>query len=138
MEKRCPTCKKIKTAEKFYKNKTIPGGLDRYCIECKKAKHHKVIQHDGRDRFVYIISHPKFLGWVKLGRAVDPLDRIKQYQTGCPFREYKLEFFMKVKDQRFYEKYFEEHFEHKNEWFKMEVDSAISILQLLFERENKN
>lgn len=41
--------------------------------------------------FVYVISHPNFPSYVKIGRACDPIARLANYQTGCPMRAYKLE-----------------------------------------------
>lgn len=41
------------------------------------------------DGFVYVIHHPQLVG-VKIGRAFDPASRLRNYQTGCPQRAYKL------------------------------------------------
>lgn len=40
--------------------------------------------------FVYVISHPLFTDYVKIGRAFDPDARLRGYQTGCPLRQYAL------------------------------------------------
>ncbi len=40
--------------------------------------------------FVYIITHPAFPGYVKIGRAFDAEQRTRQYQTHCPTRSYEL------------------------------------------------
>ena len=40
--------------------------------------------------FVYVITHPAFPGYVKIGRAYNPESRLRQYQTGCPHRGYEL------------------------------------------------
>ncbi len=40
--------------------------------------------------FVYVITHPAFPDYVKIGRAFDPKSRLKGYQTGCPHRGYEL------------------------------------------------
>lgn len=42
--------------------------------------------------FVYVITHPAFPEYVKIGRAFDPESRLSGYQTGCPRRDYKLHF----------------------------------------------
>ncbi len=42
-----------------------------------------------RQGFVYIITHPRLKG-VKVGRAYDPTNRVRGYQTGCPERAYRL------------------------------------------------
>ncbi len=45
-----------------------------------------------RRGFVYVITHPSWPGYVKIGRAFDPEERLKGYQTGCPLRQYKLNY----------------------------------------------
>ena len=50
-----------------------------------------------RNGFVYIISHPRMDG-VKIGRAYDPEARTNAYQTGCPYRQYKLEYAVYFED----------------------------------------
>lgn len=42
-----------------------------------------------REGFVYVITHPRIDG-VKIGRAFNPEERLKGYQTGCSRREYQL------------------------------------------------
>ena len=44
-----------------------------------------------KDGVVYVITHPRLEG-VKIGRAFDPISRLKNYQTGCPNREYQLSY----------------------------------------------
>jgi hypothetical protein len=44
-----------------------------------------------KDGVLYIISHPRMDGY-KIGRAFDADSRLNHYQTGCPRREYKLEY----------------------------------------------
>lgn len=36
MSKRCPRCKKAKSEDQFYKNRSKKDGLRTYCIECEK------------------------------------------------------------------------------------------------------
>ena len=49
---------------------------------------------------VYIITNPAWDGWVKVGMAVDAMDRIKNYQTSSPFRDYTLLYSYEVNDRR--------------------------------------
>ena len=49
---------------------------------------------------VYIITNPAWEGWVKVGMAVDAMDRIKNYQTSSPFRDYTLLYSYEVNDRR--------------------------------------
>ena len=36
--KRCPSCSEIKPADRFGRNKSLPGGLSFYCRDCSRAK----------------------------------------------------------------------------------------------------
>jgi len=47
-------------------------------------------EHTEKRGFVYVITHPAFPGYVKIGRAFDPEARLRGYQTGCPHRAYEL------------------------------------------------
>ena len=39
---------------------------------------------------VYILTNPAWEGWVKVGMAVDAVDRTGNYQTSSPYRDYEL------------------------------------------------
>ena len=53
---------------------------------------------------VYIIYNPAFEGWFKVGCALDANDRLKQYQTSSPFRDYEIAFFESFDDRKAAEK----------------------------------
>ena len=55
---------------------------------------------DSAEGQVYIITNPAWDGWVKVGMAVDAMDRIKNYQTSSPFRDYTLLYSYEVNDRR--------------------------------------
>jgi hypothetical protein len=89
--------------------------------------------------FVYIISHPRFNGYIKIGRAFDPESRLRGYQTGCPERAYQLD----------YAVYFEDCHQVENdihallsdsraqgEWFAMPQHVAVNIIDNFRECEN--
>ncbi|WP_072338944.1 GIY-YIG nuclease family protein [Devosia enhydra] len=40
--------------------------------------------------YVYVITHPHFPGWVKVGQTNDPRRRLSSYNTGDPDRGYHL------------------------------------------------
>ena len=40
--------------------------------------------------YVYLIENPAWVGWLKIGMAIDAEDRCNKYQTGSPFRDYEL------------------------------------------------
>jgi len=70
---------------------------------------------------VYIMISPSYKHWVKIGMAVDAEDRLKQFQTGSPYRDYKLVYTKDVEDRREAEKIAhkicEEFCIRKGEWF---------------------
>jgi hypothetical protein len=87
-----------------------------------------------REGFVYIITNPAFPGYVKVGRALDPEDRLASFQTGDPLRRYKLEGYRYSKDR-----YAAEQSVHAalrpwwagGEWFLVNTKDAIRALELI-------
>mgnify|MGYP003631841439 FL=1 len=87
---------------------------------------------------VYIITNPAWDGWVKVGMAVDAMDRIKNYQTSSPFRDYTLLYSYEVNDRRAGEAAaharLAKECDNINEWFRL--PSAIAnelILEVIHE-----
>lgn len=81
--------------------------------------------------YLYIITHPKFPGWIKLGRTSNLASRLTTYNTGCPFKEYKYEYYIEILLPVIYN--VEQHFKinvHSNgyEWFEISVDDAIKLI----------
>lgn len=81
--------------------------------------------------YLYIITHPKFSGWIKLGRTNNLANRLNTYNTGCPFKEYKYEYYIEISQQIIYN--VEQHFKiniHSNgyEWFEISVENAIKLI----------
>ena len=81
---------------------------------------------------VYIITNPAWEGWVKVGMAVDAMDRLNSYQTSCPFRDYVLYYSYETKDRRKAESEahskLDEKFERRKEWFRCTPEEAIEVL----------
>jgi hypothetical protein len=84
--------------------------------------------------FVYIITHPSWPEFVKIGRAYNPDSRLEGYQTGCPRRCYRLEHSVYFEDCHFAER--EIHvrlgtYRQCGEWFRVTRDKAYhTIIQL--------
>lgn len=70
--------------------------------------------------YFYIISNPSFPEMYKLGFSLDCVDRLKQYQTYCPHRDFKLEFYLAVSNARQVERLVMHILGERmqNEWFK--------------------
>jgi len=86
---------------------------------------------------VYIMCNPSFPGWVKVGMAVDSKDRLKQYQTSSPYRDYEIVKSYKVSDRREAESKAHnaltlEGRGRKGEWFYMGSTVAVDELDKLF------
>ena len=81
---------------------------------------------------VYIITNKAWNGWVKVGMAVDAEDRLKNYQTSSPFRDYVLYYSYNTDDRRKAESKahsrLEQLFERNNEWFKCTPQEAKGVL----------
>jgi len=81
---------------------------------------------------VYIIVNPAFPGWCKVGMAVDAEDRLKQYQTSSPYRDYELIKAYNTDDRREAEKaahdLLAKSHERKGEWFYIQHPVATEIL----------
>ena len=81
---------------------------------------------------VYIITNKAWDGWVKVGMAVDAEDRLKNYQTSSPFRDYVLYYSYNTDDRRKAESnahsILEQLFERNNEWFKCTPQEAKGVL----------
>lgn len=89
---------------------------------------------------VYIIVNPAFPGWCKVGMAVDAEDRLKQYQTSSPYRDYELIKTYDTDDRRTAEKAAHEllaqSHERKGEWFYIQHPVATEILEEYFNENN--
>ena len=81
---------------------------------------------------IYLISNPAWDGWLKVGRAMSVPDRLKVFQTGSPYRDYKVEYAIAVEDaphiEKLLHKELKNKYRSKYEWFKLDVSDALNIL----------
>lgn len=89
---------------------------------------------------IYIMVNPAYPGWCKVGMAIDAEDRVNQFQTGSPFRDYKLFKFFETENRRESEK--QAHYilqekidDRRGEWFHINPEDAEKILTEFFEKE---
>ena len=89
---------------------------------------------------VYILYSPAYPSWVKVGMAVDAEDRLKQFQTGSPYRDYILVKAYDTEDRRKAEsevhKLLEKTHARKNEWFVIAALVAKEILDGYFDENS--
>lgn len=73
-------------------------------------------------KFVYVISHPKFEGHYKVGIAKDVKARLNSYQTSDPERQFQLRHSVQTPHFRELERYIHSKFENKYEWVSGRLD----------------
>jgi len=126
--------------QKQYKCKTCDGIVGRQNYLKRKARQlfdYSIKSFSKiKDGYVYAITNPAWEGWVKIGMAVDAEDRCSAYQTSSPFRDYKIETSVTVKDRRKAEA--EAHKKAKKiarqtmgEWFNMPIEEVKNIIKEL-------
>ena len=79
-------------------------------------------------KYVYIISHPKQLGY-KVGIAKDYKSRLNSYQTGDRDRNYKLEYYFLTPYFRETEKHIHKKFNADGEWVEGDLEKIIKEIE---------
>ena len=90
---------------------------------------------DRLKKYVYIISHPKFKGYYKVGIAKDYKTRLNSYQTSDPDRAYKMEYFYLTPHFRETEKYIHNLFDNKFEWIKGNLKDIVQKIENYKDKE---
>mgnify|MGYP000586049724 CR=1 FL=1 len=85
---------------------------------------------DNHDEGVYLIEHEH--GYIKIGRSVNPVQRISTLETACPY-ELHLMGFIKTNDApqleaRLHEKY--ETYQKSGEWYNLPTRAKIHLIKL--------
>tara|TARA_B110000908_G_scaffold2844_1_gene3911 strand:+ start:2931 stop:3470 length:540 start_codon:yes stop_codon:yes gene_type:complete len=89
---------------------------------------------------VYLITNDAWPEWIKVGKAGDAEDRLKNYQTSDPFRAYKLEHSITIENRHTGEVKAHKALEalsedRKNEWFKVDLTIAVRCIEALNEHK---
>ena len=79
-------------------------------------------------KFVYVISHPSYIGEYKVGIAKNWKSRLNAYQTSDPDRQYKIEFTLETSDFREAERHIHSIFPNKHEWVQGELKAIIAAI----------
>lgn len=93
--------------------------------------------------YLYIIINENFPGWVKVGVTKDLNARLNHYQTGSPFRNYKLMYSLHHPKYLEAEKKIKETMRYfaksiRNEWFEVDLHIAKSRLDEQLEEYQEN
>ena len=91
---------------------------------------------------VYAITNNAWPEWIKVGKAVKSTDRLTNYQTSSPFRDYKIIATISTDNQHTKEREMHKIFEHfanerRGEWFKIDTVTAIKLFNFQVQ-ENMN
>jgi hypothetical protein len=87
-----------------------------------------------KEGFVYVLSHPKFFPWCKVGHSRDPERRLSTYNTGCPTRSYTLDGYEYFKDRKSVENYIHnllesKGYQRKGEWFECPSQYVLDVFK---------
>lgn len=91
--------------------------------------------------YLYIVTNTAFPGWVKVGTTWNLSDRLHTYQTGDPFRGYKLQYSLHHPQFREAERKIKETMKHfaleiRGEWYLIDLAFAKSRLDEALESYN--
>ena len=83
--------------------------------------------------YLYIIENDAFPGWVKIGTTGNLKKRLQTYQTGTPFRNYRIVYSLEHPEYKLAERRLRETMEPfaksiKNEWYEINEEMAKSRL----------
>ena len=86
-------------------------------------------EEHGPEGSVYLITNEAWKDWVKIGSSFDPEKRLKNYQTGDPYRKYRLIDEREFPDRReaefaIHEMLKSEGFLSEGEWFEISTSEA--------------
>ena len=131
-EYRCKSCFDLIRIKNKIKQGYKSPSLFAKCFGLK----HKVDYDSVEEGDVYIITNPSWKGWIKVGKAINALDRCKSYQSSSPLRDYKLYYSKFFKDRTAAEKKAhallkKEAEETKGEWFKIKQSKAKKIIETI-------
>ena len=105
-----------------------------YCNDCtkqiwKESNYKKYLNHP-YNGYVYILTNPSWVGWVKIGRATNIDNRLRSYNTSSPYRDYKIVYYKKINNPSIIENYFNDKYgNHNNEWFNISIANAIETIE---------
>ena len=131
-ERNCITCHDIKRLERRIKQKGMTPRMLARLFQMKHNNDYSKI----KEGFVYILTNPAWKDWIKVGMAVDANDRKNNYQTGSPYRDYKLyykRFFQdrKAAEQTAHSIVSKISTERNGEWFKINKNDAKGIINAI-------
>ena len=107
---------------------TVTEVRERHWSEIEAVHNYRTGVAEG---FVYIVTNPAWPGWVKIGSAIDPVDRTRSYHTGSPYRDYELQAYAYSDNRRELEATVHADaadVRGMGEWFDMTIEEAIATI----------
>lgn len=137
--KKCNQCGRLRGFKHFHTSQIAIDGLRTCCKFCDTKQFMlKRINKKRRNVFVYVIVHPLFESYVKIGQTVNPQKRLISYNTGCPFRKYRYHFVKKCKYPDAVEVFFKQNMPGNGyEWFKISKSEAVETIEELLKIQNE-
>ena len=118
---KCLKCKELKVSSEFYNNPNTKSRKGSRCKECLR------IPVKG---FIYIITNPAWDGFIKIGRASNPKNRLNSYQTSSPLRDYEMNYKVFVNDLHIIEIHFKKKYSTDfGEWCNISVNEAVEQIE---------
>ena len=96
------------------------------------AKVGKILTDIDRTGYIYAIKNQAWVGFIKIGRAVDVKKRLGTYNTGDPFRGYRLLHHVWVADRFAAESWMKKVLRASlwgGEWYEIDDDTIIRALE---------
>ncbi len=83
--------------------------------------------------YIYGVIHPSFPGYVKIGRALSPKRRLRQYNTADPRRSFEMAFAIHCSDHHTAEKIAHRRLDGfriaDTEWFCIAPEDAFNLIR---------
>ena len=94
---------------------------------------HKAID-ETLEGHVYVVSNPAWEGYFKVGKAFDSKDRMRNFQTGSPYRDYMLHYVEFFNDRHVSEKAVHNTLKRMNiaflnEWFYTDLETIKQVIE---------
>lgn len=139
-DKNCNCCGELRKFSEFFlarKAKIIEENI--ICDYCYKIQ--KKTNTNKSKKHIYIIVHPLFKDWVKIGVTIDLIKRLKSFQACCPYRGFEVYFNTGLTNKHYeFELYFKKYIKSNNyEWFNIEREEAKELVEQLWRiKDNDN
>ena len=84
-----------------------------------------------KEKLVYVISNPAWVGWYKIGITSNWKARLSSYQTSSPYRDYHLVYGISTVNWKEVEKNMHNRFPSHREWVQADLEEIKDYLKSL-------